>query len=178
MKRFAYLIFVVLLAACATTPPQPTPLPPFGAQVSALKSRILELVEAERQRSNGEAKPLMLDPELMNAAQLHSEEMAMKGSFDTDNPNGNVAVNILLGDPKFRGVVGENSAAQYFTPGTRIDTDVFARGFLNIWLKSDDHRMNLVYPRFEKTGIGIAVAGNTIYAAELFASDLGLPEPP
>ena len=84
---------------------------------------------------------------------------------------------ILLGDPKFRGFVGENSAAQYFTPGTRIDPDKFARGFLEIWLKSPDHKMNLTYPRFDKTGIGIAIGGNTIYAAELFATDLGLPEP-
>jgi hypothetical protein len=37
--------------------------------------------------------------------------------------------------------------------------------------------MNLIYPAFDKTGIGIAVNGNTIYAAELFATDLGLPEP-
>jgi uncharacterized protein YkwD len=135
------------------------------------------LVEAERQRLNSEAKPLILDPELMQAAQTHSEDMAKKRSFDSANPDGNLAVNILLRDPKFRGLVGENSAAQYFTPGTRIDADALARGFLDIWLKSPDHKMNLVYPRFDKTGIGIAIGGNTIYAAELFATDLGLPEP-
>ena len=176
MKRVACLIFVLVAAACASAPREPAPVP-LEDQVSALKERLYVLVEAERQRLGGEAKPLILDPELMQAAQTHSEEMAKKRSFDTNNPDGNVAVNILLGDPKFRGFVGENSAAQYFTPGTRIDPDRYARGFLEIWLKSPDHKMNLTYPRFDKTGIGIAIGGNTIYAAELFATDLGLPEP-
>jgi uncharacterized protein YkwD len=176
MKRFACLTCALLAAACASAPPPPMP-PPLEEQVSALKERLFVLVEAERERLSGEAKPLILDPELMLAAQTHSEDMAKKGSFDTGNPEGNLAVNILLGDPKFRGFVGENSAAQYFTPGTRIDPDKFAHGFLDIWLKSPDHKMNLTYPRFDKTGIGIAIGGNTIYAAELFATDLGLPEP-
>ena len=175
MKRFFGLIFVFWLAACAGMPP-PAP-PALEDQMAALKERLFVLVEAERQNLRGGAKPLILDPELMMAAQSHSEDMAKKGSFDTANPNGNLAVNILLSDPKFRGVVGENSAAQYFTPGTRIDPNVYARGFLDIWLKSPDHKMNLTDPNFDKTGIGIAVGGNTIYAAELFASDLGLPEP-
>ena len=176
MKRFTCLIFALLAVACASAPPPPA-APPLEDQVSALKERLFVLVEAERQRLNGEARPLILDAELMQAAQTHSEDMAKKGSFDTGNPDGNLAVNILLGDPKFRGFVGENSAAQYFTPGTRIDPDRYARGFLDIWLKSPDHKMNLTYPRFDKTGIGIAIGGNAIYAAELFATDLGLPEP-
>jgi uncharacterized protein YkwD len=176
MKRFVCLTFAFVLAACAGAPLPAAP-PPLEDQVSALKERLFVLVEAERQRLNGEAKPLILDPELMLAAQTHSEDMAKKGSFDTANPAGNPAVNVLLADPKFRGFVGENSAAQYFTPGTRIDADLYAHGFLEIWLKSPDHKMNLAYPRFDKTGIGIAIGGNTIYAAELFATDLGLPEP-
>jgi uncharacterized protein YkwD len=175
MKRFASIFCALWLAACAGATPPPAP-PTLDDQVAALKERLFVLVEAERQRLGG-AKPLILDPELMRAAQSHSEDMAKKGSFDTANPNGNLAVNILLSDPKFRGVVGENSAAQYFTPGMRIDPNTYARGFLDIWLKSPDHKMNLIDPSFDKTGIGIAVGGNTIYAAELFATDLGLPEP-
>ena len=175
MKHLTCLAFAAFLAACANAPVSGPA--PGEDQVSALKERLFVLVEAERQQLNGEAKPLILDPELMRAAQTHSEDMAKKGSFDSGNPNGNLAVNILLDDPKFRGFVGENSAAQYFTPGTRIDPDKYARGFLDIWLKSPDHKLNLSYPRFDKTGIGIAIGGNAIYAAELFATDLGLPEP-
>jgi uncharacterized protein YkwD len=135
------------------------------------------LVEAERERLNDAAKPLALDPELMRAAQIHSDDMANKNSFDVNNPDGNVAINALLANPKFRGFVAENSAAQYFTPGMPIDPQSFAQGFLSIWENSPDHRLNLVFPGFDRTGIGIAVRGNKVYAAELFATDLGLPEP-
>ncbi len=150
---------------------------PLNAQLDAVKARLFVLIEAERERLNTAAKPLVLDPELIRAAQIHSDDMATKNSFDVDNPDGNVAVNVLLENPKFRGFVAENSAAQYFTPGRPIDAVSFARGFLLIWENSPDHRMNLVYPGFDRTGIGIAVSGNTVYAAELFATDLGLPEP-
>jgi uncharacterized protein YkwD len=176
MKRLAVLIFVAALGACASRPAVQGPAS-LAVPVAAIKERLFVLVEAERHRLNSEARPLILDPELMRAAQTHSDDMAMKRSFDAANPNGNLAVNILLADPKFRGFVGENSAAQYFTPGARFDPDAYAQGFLKIWLDSPDHKMNLSYGGFDKTGIGIAVTGNMIYAAELFATDLNLPEP-
>jgi uncharacterized protein YkwD len=177
MKHLPILVLVLVLAlgACANRPGSSEQ--PLDVPVSALKERLFVLVEAERHRLNNAARPLILDPELMRAAQTHCDDMALKHSFDTGNPNGNLAINTLLADPKFRGFVGENSAAQYFTPGMRINAEAYARGFLDIWLKSPDHKMNLIYPAFDKTGIGIAVNGNTIYAAELFATDLGLPEP-
>ncbi len=176
MTRLAALLVAFALAACAGAPAPKVP-PSLDAQVGVLKERLFVLVEAERHRLNEHAKPLILDPELMRAAQSHSEDMAKKRSFDVENPDGNLAVNTLLSDPKFRGFVGENSAAQYFTPAAGFDPDTYARGFLDIWLKSPDHRTNLMYEAFDKTGIGIAVNGDTIYAAELFATDLGLPEP-
>lgn len=177
VRRGGILLIAALLAACASAP-KPAPALSIEAQMGALKERLFVLVEAERHRLNDSAKPLILDPELMHAAQVHSEDMAMKRSFDAMNPDGNPAVNTLLADPKFRGYVGEIAAAQYFTPGARIDPETYARGFLDIWLKSPDHRMNIAFPAFDKTGIGMAVSGNMIYAAELFATDLGLPEPP
>ena len=164
------------LCGCAVRP-MATVQPPIDVQLVAVKDRLFVLVEAERERLNNGAKPLMLDPELVRAAQIHADDMAMKHSFDANNPDGNVAVNTLLMNPKFRGFVGENSAAQYITPGKPIDPQSFARGFLTIWENSPDHRSNMMYPGFERTGIGITVSGNMVYAAELFATDLGLPEP-
>ena len=176
MRVFSGLICAFLVIGCAARPMVTAPLP-LNAQLDAIKERLFVLVEAERERLDSSAKPLILDPELMRAAQTHSDDMALKDSFDVDNPDGNVAVNVLLEDPKFRGFVGENSAAQYFTPGSPIDAQRFAQGFLMIWENSPDHRMNLFFPGFDRTGIGIAVRGSTIYAAELFSTDLGLPEP-
>ena len=181
IRTAAYRAFIAALTAltlwgCATKTP-PRAQVPLQAQLDQVKERLFVLVEAERERLNRAAKPLILDGQLMQAAQIHSNDMAMKHSFDVDNVDGNPAVNALLMDPKFRGFVGENSAAQYFTPGTPIDVQSFAQGFLAIWVGSIDHRMNIEYPGFDRTGIGISASGNTVYAAQVFATDLGLPEP-
>ena len=145
--------------------------------LESLKFRLFTHVEEERHRLNAEALPLALDPTLSSAAQVHSDDMAMKMSFDVMNPDGNPAVNALLIDPKFQGYVAENAAAQYFTPGTVINPEALAKAFVDIWLNSPSHKSNLTFERFDRTGIGIAVSGNTIYAAELFATDFGLPQP-
>ena len=170
MTRVVVLILAVLLAACAGAR-----MPSYEQQLVAMKSRLLVLVEEERVRAG--AKSLRLDPQLVAAAQAHSDDMARKRSFDAMNPNGNLAVNILLRDPRFGGFVGENSAAQYFTPAAGMDPDAMARGFLRIWLASPSHRLNVVYRDFDRAGIGIAVSGNAVYAAAVFATDFGLAEP-
>ncbi len=176
MRVFRGLALALMLCGCAVRPTT-TVQPPLQTQLEAVKERLFVLVEAEREREKNGAKPLIIDPELVHAAQTHSDDMATKHSFDVGNPDGNLAINTLLTNPKFRGYVAENSAAQYFTPGTPLDAQRFAQGFLSIWENSPDHRQNLTWPGFERTGIGITADGNMVYAAELFATDLGLPEP-
>jgi uncharacterized protein YkwD len=158
-------------------PPPPPPPPPIEEQLAQLKLRLFILVAEERGKLVTDAKPLFLDSGLSAAAQAHSDDMAKKRSFDVMNPDGNIAVNTLLADPKFRGLVGENAAAQYFTPSLGFDPDKMARGFLDIWLASPGHKNNLTDPRFERTGIGVAANGDAVYAAEIFADDLGLKDP-
>lgn len=167
MARVVVLLLAVLLAACAGLRG-----PSYDQQVAAIKARLLVLVEEERAKVG--AKSLRVDPQLVAAAQAHSDDMARKRSFDSMNPDGNLAVNILLRDPRFGGYVAENSAAQYFTPAAGLDPDAMARGFLQIWLESPSHRQTVVYREFDRTGIGIAVNGNTVYAATLFATDFGI----
>jgi uncharacterized protein YkwD len=165
MTRVVVLFIALALAACAGMR-----TPSYDQQVAAIKSRLLVLVAAEREKAG--AKSLRIDPQLEFAAQTHSDDMARKRSFDAMNPDGNLAVNILLRDPRLGGFVAENSAAQYFSPKAGIDPDAMAQGFLQIWLASPSHRQNVVYREFDRAGIGISVTGNTIYAATVFASDL------
>ena len=97
--------------------------------------------------------------------------MARKRSFDSMNPDGNLAVNILLRDPRFGGFVAENSAAQYFSPTAGWIPTRWRRGSSQIWLASPSHRQNVVYKEFDRAGIGVAVSGNMVYAATVFATD-------
>jgi len=165
VTRVVVLLIVVLLTACAGLRQ-----PSYEQQVAAIKSRLLVLVAAEREKAG--AKSLRIDPQLAFAAQAHSDDMARKRSFDSMNPDGNLAVNILLRDPRFGGFVAENSAAQYFSPRAGIDPDAMAQGFLQIWLGSPSHHQNVVYKDFDRAGIGVAVSGNMVYAATVFAADL------
>jgi uncharacterized protein YkwD len=165
MTRVVVLFVALLLTACAGVR-----TPSYDQQVAAIKSRLLVLVAAERERAG--AKSLRVDPQLEFAAQTHSDDMARKRSFDSMNPDGNLAVNILLRDPRFGGFVAENSAAQYFSPSAGMDPDALAQGFLQIWLASPSHRLNVIYRDFDRAGIGIAVGGNMIYASTVFAAEL------
>lgn len=184
--RFGSLLLVFLLAACATAPTALIPVapatqeapPPIEEQLAQLKSRLFVLVVEERGRLIAASKPLTLDAGLAAAAQAHSDDMAKNRSFDAMTEGANAGINALIADPKFSGFVGENSAAQYFTPSLGFDPDRMARGFLDIWLASPGHRTNLADPKFQRTGIGVAANGNAIYTAAIFAADLDPPATP
>jgi uncharacterized protein YkwD len=163
------LIALFCLAACAGMRSPPLP----DEQIAELETKILDQVIAERQKLNARAEPLRLDPDLMRAAKAHSEVMAEQQEFDQGGADDNTAIRLLAANPDFQGYVVENSAAELFTPELGIDTDVYARAFVAQWLESPAHRKNIEYGPFSRTGIGVAVKGDHIYAALLFAVLLG-----
>ena len=175
MFRAVLLLALLALACCAAIPDAPGPPREHVAQV---QSRLAALLREERMKLNAAAKPLNLDPELAAAAQAHSDLMARERSFDRPGGGDNIAIQRLVANPKFRGYVGENSAMQYFTPEAGIDPDAVARVFLEIWLNSAEHRQHIAFAAFDRLGVGVTANDNQIYAAALFATDLGLPEPP
>lgn len=172
MRRVVLLLCAFALAACTSTPPPP-PIDTY-----ALKMRIFTIVEEKRHRLEARAKPLMLDPQLAAAAQTHAESMARAHVMDSTSGSQNPAIRALMADPKFQGFVGENVAQQYYDATKPIDVDAFAQGYLDIWMKSDDHAKNLSFYGFNKTGIGVATDGKAIYVSTVFATDLGLPPVP
>ena len=82
--------------------------------------------------------------------------------------------------PDFQGLLGENIAAQYYTKAGGVDVDAFAKRFVETWLKSKSHRDNLAFPEYDRTGVGAAVDGNTVYVTQLFSprTRLKAPAPP
>jgi hypothetical protein len=55
---------------------------------------------------------------------------------------------------------------------TGVDPDAFARRFLETWMDSPAHRENLSFPDYDRTGVGAAVNGDTVYVAQLFSTTL------
>lgn len=151
--------------------PPPDPKTVMGA----LEEKVFLLVEAERQKLNPAAKPLMLDPQLSEIARARSADMAAKKYLGKPNIEKDTSANILMAkDAKFQGLLGENIAAQYYTAARGVDADGFAKEFVATWIASQSHKDNLAFADYNRTGIGAAVNGDTVYITQLFSTDLGL----
>jgi uncharacterized protein YkwD len=176
MMRFAILALTLLaLAGCASTGAT-TPSPPDPrTQMAALATRIVILVEEQRLKLDPQAKSLAIDPELTKIAQARARDMAEKNYLAHAAPNGDTSATLLMAqDAKWQGLLGENLAAQHYVKQSGVDVDAFAARFLDEWMKSDPHRDNLAYAAYDRTGVGAAVNGDTVYVTQLFATDMGL----
>jgi uncharacterized protein YkwD len=182
--RFALAsaLSLLLLAGCADfggAARKPLPPPPDPhTQMVALESRINALVEEQRLKINPAAKPLALDSELVGVARQKSYDMAAKNYLAHAAPDGSTTASIVMDkDANFQGLLGENIAAEHYTPQLGVDPEQFAHEFVDSWLASDAHKQNLAYPSYNRTGVGAAVNGDTVYVTQLFATDMGLPPP-
>jgi uncharacterized protein YkwD len=169
----AFLLFV--MAGCTTAPPPAPPPPDPKTLMTALEQRIAILVAEERERIDPTAEPLMIDPELADIARQRASDMAAKHYFAHAAPNGDTSASILMAeDTRFQGLLGENLAAQHYRTQIGVDVNQFARNFVDMWLNSPKHKDNLAYRQYNRTGVGAAVDGDTVYVTQLFATDLGL----
>ena len=185
MKQTVFLICAVLaLAGCASLPEvakpaavaaKAVPPPDPKTQMAALETRIAALIEEQRLKLDPDAKPLLFDPELAQVARLRASDMAEKNYLAHAAPNGDTSATLLMAqDAKWQGLLGENLAAQHYVPQSGVDVDQFAQRFLDEWMKSQPHRENLAFKAYDRTGVGAAVNGDTVYVTQLFASDLGI----
>ncbi len=140
----------------------------------ALETRIAALVSQERAKTGQKAHGLTIDPELVAIARQRSADMARANSFSGSGDPHVSATMLMNKDAKFQGLVGENVAAQHFTPGQEIDVEAFAHRFVDGWIASKPHLDNLSFPDYQRTGVGAAVNKDTVYVTQLFTTDLGL----
>ena len=118
---------------------------PAGGEATADRpsqvKRLLALVNQERAKVG--AGPLTLDPKLVQAAQGHSDDMAKRGYFGHDTPEGK----------KFyqrAGEAGTFAGAENIAGGQRTP-----EGALAAWLNSPGPRKNLLNPAWTRMGAGV-----------------------
>jgi len=150
--------------------------PNAAAQMPTLEAHIYTLVQEQRRKLDPKSATLALDPELVAIARRRSSEMAKSNSFTGSGDPHASATMLMAADTKFQGLVGENVAAQHFDRQTVIDANAFAQRFVDGWLASQPHKENLSFPDYNRTGVGAAVNGDTIYVTQLFSTDLGMPQ--
>jgi uncharacterized protein YkwD len=180
MKRAVLpaLVLLALLPGCSILTAPGTPVavvaPAPQTQMAALEMRIAALTEEQRLKLDPKAKPLTLDPELAHIARERASDMAAKNYLAHEAPNGDTSATLLMvEDAKFQGLLGENLAAQHYVKQSGVDVEEFAQRFLDEWMKSQPHRENLAFADYDRTGVGAAVNGDTVYVTQLFASNLG-----
>jgi len=141
----------------------------------ALEQRIFEIVQDERHKDNPDARPLALDSELVGIARERSADMAENNYMAHTSPEGVTSASLIMDqDHDFQGLLGENLAAQTFSPASGVNVDTFAHRFVETWLNSPQHKNNLLYIAYDRTGVGAAVSEDTVYVTLLLATDLGL----
>lgn len=150
MTRFAALALLAL-CACQTTPTTaPTgPLPDAGcarpADTAALAQGITRATSAFRAAQG--LGGLSYDRRLEQAAQAHACELAARG-----------------GELTHAGLNGSNSFSRAQSAGfpARLIAENLAwgrfsaQGVVDGWAGSPDHRANMMHPRIEKIGVGVA----------------------
>ncbi len=175
--RFAVLVLIMLapalLSGCQLMRPPQSSAPDPKTQMAALELRIAALTDEQRLKLDPKAKPLALDAELTRVARERAQDMAAKNYLAHAAPNGDTSASLLMAeDAKFQGLLGENLAAQPYVRESGVDVEVFARRFLQEWMESPPHRENLAFSGYERTGVGAAVNGDTVYVAQLFAAGI------
>jgi uncharacterized protein YkwD len=109
------------------------------------------------------APPLRYSPQLADASQAHATDMARRGYFDHDTPDG-VQPTERLAKTGYRWkLTGENIA----------QGDMNADEAMAGWLRSPGHCANIMEPRFSEMGFGIAADGDrkgSLYWVQTFAA--------
>jgi uncharacterized protein YkwD len=128
-----------------------------------LEDRVLALVNRERHQAG--VKPLSFSTELAHAAHQHSATMAAAGFFEHRGEGEPKLFDRVTASGMDTDHVGEN----IFETSEGVSGAV-ADECVQMWMQSTGHRMNMLSPEFDKTGISVGISQNgENYITEDFA---------
>jgi len=120
--------------------------------------QVLELINEERTIRG--LSPLSFDESLAKVSEAHSEDMAKRGYFSHNTPEGLTPFDRMKNAGISYNTAGENIAAGQDTPEAVVEA----------WMNSDGHRKNILNANYKRTGIGCFYGGSYgIYWTQLFA---------
>jgi len=172
MRRTAFLLPLVLLAACQMPVFQTVQLPSPPPEAEPLSPSVREALERDviavvnHARPSSAARSLEANTAMTRAARGHAEELALRGLLDhaSETPGRETFARRLAaeGAPAWT-LAGENLIQ---LPHTTLDV---ADAAVTGWLGSASHRSQMLEPDYTHTGVGIArdQRGNW-YVVQLF----------
>jgi uncharacterized protein YkwD len=149
-RRASTVWFLVLASACAT-PASPSEVPDSAAAEAAgglsdIAGPIVRITNAER--ANTGLPALRTSSRLMEAAQLHADQMARLGRLE----------HVLSGGrypkPEDRLAAADYQWSSYAENIAMGQTS--AAGVMDSWMRSSGHRANILSPNNTEIGIGFA----------------------
>lgn len=157
MLRHPLLLLLTCTSLLVRTAPAQNPAPEPDVHLSLEEKTLLQLTNEARKKEG--LPELKVNAKLMKAARDHSANMAkqekMAHELDDKKPADRLKdVGYLFGH------LGENVAFGQQTPAEAMDT----------WMKSDDHRANILGKDYIDIGLGAAKSSKgTLYWTEVFA---------
>ncbi len=112
-----------------------------------MELQLLALLNQTRQEHG--LSPLIMDETLRRAARAHSQDMALRGYYGHDTPDGKPFNDRLAGVMIINGLVGEN-----------ITIQTSAEDANRAFVASQEHLANMIELKFHRVGIGIATTGS------------------
>ena len=175
MTRKAVLCALALLqgsAAFAATPDRFWLPASYLAAEQTTAERTAEILIAQgiteqRARFAPDSPALADDATLTRIARGRSDEMASGAPFSHQDDNGrHLAIDRVRAQFGRYGTIGENIMKE--TGRRNFDPVAFAHKAVAAWMASPGHRENILRPAFRRSGIGVTVRGNAVFATQVF----------
>ncbi|WP_240686792.1 CAP domain-containing protein [Amycolatopsis suaedae] len=126
--------------------PPTSSTPPKHGSAGERGDRVLELVNIERGKAG--CDPVRADDRLDTSAQKHSEDMSAKDYFSHTSQDGTTF------DQRIKAAGYPKPGAENIAKGTPDADQV-----MELWMKSDGHRRNILNCKLTALGVGVATDG-------------------
>lgn len=138
-------------------------LPKLDIQWAAVMPSVVTLLTND-ERAKNNLSQLKVNPLLEKAAQAKAEDMAAKGYFAHQSPDGTMPWQWINKAGYVYEYAGENLAVNF------SDTEQLVEA----WMNSPTHKMNLLGPRYTEIGVGMATGEykgrEAVFIVQMFAS--------
>ncbi|MEW5722121.1 MAG: CAP domain-containing protein [Thermodesulfobacteriota bacterium] len=142
----------------------PVPVRAGDQRLADVEKRVAELVN--RERSAQGLGRLEYDLTLADIAAAHSQDMLDRGYFSHRNPEGWLERHRI--SFRYRSLIGVGGENIWGLNGQDRSADELAGFMLEGWMKSDEHRGNILRPSFTRQGVGVMKRDGTMRATHLF----------
>ncbi|MBL7002126.1 MAG: CAP domain-containing protein [Nitrosopumilus sp.] len=135
-----------------------------------IASKIHVLINEERTTRG--LSPLSWNPTIAKASVNHSDDMANRGYFEHDSPEGRdftwrySQVGFTCSISQGNWIYGGAENIMYTEGYYGVDT--IAIQSVDGWMDSSGHRANILTPYFKSEGIGVAKSGSEVYVTQNF----------